>query len=52
MTHEVSPGTQLGAYELIELVGAGGMGARGRASEHRESSQSAWGWGLARSGRS
>jgi len=41
----LSPGVRLGPYEIVNPIGAGGMSARGPASERSESSRLAWGWG-------
>jgi hypothetical protein len=34
----LAPGTRVGPYEVVALIGAGGMRACGRASERSESS--------------
>jgi hypothetical protein len=39
----ISPGTRLGPYEILALIGAGGMSACGYAEGISVSSR--WGWG-------
>ena len=45
----LSVGTRLGAYELVALIGAGGMRACGHAEGINVSSR--WGWGPSASGK-
>ena len=39
----LGPGVRLGVYEVLGLIGAGGMSARGHAKGISLSSR--WGWG-------
>jgi len=41
----LSPGTRLGPYEIVGLIGAGGMSARGHAEPGGEASSSEPGGG-------